>query len=288
MKYLSVTFHIDCAPTTLRDSADLLAAIAGETGFEAFEERPDGIVGYVQAALFDDSAMKTLLLHFPIAGAKITYEVASVPDVDWNTVWEDAGFSPIRIGPDCTIYDARHTDREALVVRPLDLFIETEQAFGTGTHATTRLILSEMIRRRERIAGASVLDCGTGTGILAIMASRLGASRVAAYDIDDWSVRNARHNARLNGDPGIDIRRGDGATISCFGGAFDVVVANINRNVLLADMERFRSAMLPSGVLILSGFYADDVPLLELKARSSGLAPIGTTTEEGWACALFG
>lgn len=287
MKYLSVTFRIDCAPQLLRDAADILAATVGEAGFEAFEDREDGVVGYVQEALFDARTMEALLLDFPITEAKITYDIAAMPDVDWNAAWEDAGFSPIIIAPDCTIYDARHTDRAAVDARPLDLFIETEQAFGTGTHATTRLVMSEMLRQRERIAGGAVLDCGTGTGILSIMASRLGATYTAAYDIDDWSVRNARHNACLNEEPDIDIREGDAGAIERFGRTFDVVIANINRNVLLADMECFRRAMQPSALLVMSGFYVDDVPVLAEKAAGLGPRLDHITTEDGWACAVF-
>ena len=135
--------------------------------------------------------------------------------------------------------------------------------------------------------GKKVLDCGCGTGILGIVASRLGAGRVVGYDIDEWSSENAKHNAALNGVGNLDVMLGDASVLDCVDEEFDVVIANINRNILINDMTAFRSHLKTDGRLILSGFYESDVPMLEEKAIENGMALMDVVSDEEWACAMF-
>ena len=137
------------------------------------------------------------------------------------------------------------------------------------------------------LAGKRILDCGCGTGILSLVASKLGADSVIGYDIDEWSVENTKHNARLNGVENLEVFTGDSCVLSHISGVFDVVMANINRNILLADMAAFKDVMRPNAILILSGFYVDDAPMLVEKARGMGLAEINRRTEDNWCCLVL-
>lgn len=263
---------------------DLVADMAGEAGFESFEDTPCGINGYVQETLLDASLLNTLLADFPISEAKITYTLAAVESQDWNEVWEREGFAPIDIEDKVVIYDAKAPKPEAPTASTLMIGIDARQAFGTGTHETTQMIvgtLSDM-----NLVGKSVLDCGTGTGILAIAAVKMGATRCVAYDIDEWSVDNARHNALLN-EVGIEVLLGDARLTETMAAPFDVVLANINRNILLADMAHFERVMAQGGTLVLSGFYPADVALLEAKANKLGLHLCQQKSNGDWACMVL-
>ena len=166
--------------------------------------------------------------------------------------------------------------------------IEAKQAFGTGTHQTTRMVIAEFIKNQELIKGGKLLDCGCGTGILSIAAAKLGADSVTGYDIDEWSVNNSRHNAMLNGEQDkISILHGDSGVLETMNDKFDVVAANINRNILLGDMPRFCSKMKDKAILILSGFYETDIPLLMEKAASLNLQETDRMTEDDWACLVL-
>ena len=210
-----------------------------------------------------------------------------MPDQDWNQDWEDQGFEPIGVSDHLVIYDAKHTDMSMFAGDDgvMRIFIEARNAFGTGTHQTTRMILRRLLGMD--LTGKSVLDCGCGTGILGIVALRLGANRVLGYDIDEWSSENAKHNAALNGVDNLDVLLGDASVLDGVKEEFDVVIANINRNILLNDMTAFRSHLKTGGRLILSGFYETDVPMLEQAAQSNGLTIIDVVTDGEWACAMF-
>ena len=165
------------------------------------------------------------------------------------------------------------------------IFIEARNAFGTGTHQTTRMILRRLLGMN--LNGKKVLDCGCGTGILGIVASRLGADRVLGYDIDEWSSENAKHNASINGVGNLDVMLGDASVLDGVDEKFDVVIANINRNILINDMSAFKRHMKNDGCLILSGFYESDVPMLEKAAMDNAMSLKNAVTDEEWACALF-
>ena len=294
MKYYEVDFIM--TPCT-QDAQDILSALAGEAGFETFEETATGLKAYVQQALFDEDALHFALEGFPFENVTITYSIQEAEDKDWNEQWEQEGFEPISLPlppskgkGNLTIHDGRHLPNE---VSQLSIEIDAHLAFGTGTHETTRMICSMLLDMP--LAGKRVLDCGCGTGILGICALKLGADSVVGYDIDEWSADNTRHNAVINRvDDRLTALCGDASVLSNFtttpddlSSGFHLVLANINRNILLNDMERFRSVMAPKAQLILSGFYKNDCALLESKAQTLGLSLKATRTDGDWACLLF-
>lgn len=287
MKYYVANFDIECADELLQPARELLSAAACEAGFEAFEDTDNGIAGYVQRPLYDKEALDAAIVDYMPEGTQVTYNIEEVPDQDWNQGWEDQGFEPIGVSDHLVIYDAKHTDMSMFAGDDgvMRIFIEARNAFGTGTHQTTRMILRRLLGMD--LTGKSVLDCGCGTGILGIVASRLGANRVLGYDIDEWSSENAKHNAALNGVNNLDVLLGDASVLDGVKEEFDVVIANINRNILLNDMTAFRSHLKTGGRLILSGFYETDVPMLEQAAQSNGLTIIDVVTDGEWACAMF-
>ena len=284
MKYLTATFHIVSEPSLLQTARDLLADSAGQAGFESFEDTEDGIKGYVQEDQFDKEQLDAQLADFPLPGITVTYELSKVEDKDWNETWENEGFDPIDIYNRIVIYDARQTTPQ-LPEGVIPIAIQARQAFGTGTHQTTQMIIGLLLDMH--LAGKRVLDCGCGTGILGIAASKLGAKEVVAYDIDEWSADNARHNAQINHVKNIEVLQGDANVLNHVSGVFDVVLANINRNILLQDMPAFRNVMMQGSVLILSGFFEEDCASLSAKATTLGLVHTGKVSKGNWCCLVF-
>ena len=285
MKYFEVKFTLSPYST---DASDVLSAMAGEAGFESFEETADGLLGYVQQSLFSENTLQEVLSDFPFEGVTVTYDIREAEDRDWNEAWEQEGFEPIVISPSIVIHDGRHLPSEVSTL--LEIEIDARQAFGTGTHETTRMICSELISFHFPLSTfhKRVLDCGTGTGILSICALKLGATEAVGYDIDEWSVDNARHNAIINRvDDRFTSLLGDVTILNKVEGTFDLVLANINRNILLADMPAMREKMAPGARLILSGFYTADAFLLIEKAATLGLTLQQQKEENDWACLIF-
>ena len=284
MKYLVAEFKIECQDGMIQIARDLLTDALGEAGVETFEDTEEGINGYVQESLFDENAMNDVISNFMLPDVTINANIQEAEYKNWNEEWEEAGFERININDSITIYDARHDDGNG-IASGISIGIETKQAFGTGTHETTRMIVSTLLN--IDLKGKRVLDCGCGTGILGIAASKLGASEVVGYDIDEWSSENAIHNAELNGVDNMKVMLGDASVLKSVEGKFDVVLANINRNILLADMPAFVSVMADESLLILSGFYASDVDLLIEKASSLGLSKIDSKSDSEWTCLVL-
>jgi ribosomal protein L11 methyltransferase len=302
MKYFEVLFSLNPYST---DACDVLAALAGEAGFETFMETENGLTGYVQQALFDESALKEALEDFPFEEVSISYEIQEAEDRDWNEQWEQEGFEPIEIrgkkddGRGIIIHDGRHLP-ETISEQDITIEIDAKLAFGTGTHETTRMVcatLNSILRPGPDIKNydsgpdpsiKKVLDCGTGTGILAICALKLGAQKAVGYDIDEWSVDNARHNAVINGvDKRFTSLLGDVTILKEMEDRFDLIMANINRNILLADMPIMHQKMALGARLILSGFYTADIPMLTEKAKSLGMTLVSQKEDHDWACLVF-
>ena len=315
MKYFEVTFTL--SPYS-NDACDVLAALAGEAGFETFMETENGLTGYVQQALFDESALKEALEDFPFEGITVSYDVQEAEDKDWNEQWEQEGFEPIVVrgewrevrgkmedGRSVIIHDGRHLP-DNISDQDIAIEIDAKLAFGTGTHETTRMICATLLdffgnllpltipeqssptRSLSHLSPLRILDCGTGTGILAICALKLGAKEAIGYDIDEWSVDNARHNAVINRvDDRFRSLLGDVSILKEVEGSFDIVMANINRNILLADMPMMHQKMAPGARLILSGFYTADIPMLTEKAQSLGMTLIAQKEDNDWACLVF-
>lgn len=289
MKYLVATFKIEAEEDLIQACRDLLADGAAEAGFESFEDTDDGMEAYVQKEFFDKEMLDNYIADFPIADAKINYDIKDAEDKDWNQEWEEQGFAPIYVDNKVVIYDAKHPELYPDTSDRLDIIeigIEAKLAFGTGNHETTRMIISQLLNMP--IKTKRVLDCGTGTGILGLTASKLGAKDVVGYDIDEWSVENAQHNAVLNGVDNMEVLFGNSAVLNHVSGVFDIVLANINRNILLGDMKLFRSVMNTGATLILSGFYEEDIPVLLEKAEELGLHEITRKTDNNWTCLVLG
>ncbi len=281
MKYYEIIFKI--LPIT-QDARDILMAMAGEVGFESFEETEEGLKGYVQQVFFDQDALDQTIQYFPMDGTHIIYKVEEAEDKDWNEQWEQKGFEPIIINEGkMVIHDGRHLNSQLSIPNSqLSIEIDAHLAFGTGTHETTRMICSTLLS--EQLKGKRILDAGCGTGILSIAALKLGASNVTAYDIDEWSADNTRHNAIINQvDSHMKILCGDASILDSIHEQFDYILANINRNILLQDMERFRQVMANGATLIMSGFYTEDVPLLEAKGQELGLTLVSQREDNHWA-----
>ncbi len=283
MKYFEVNFKIQ--PLS-QDARDILAALAGDAGFETFEDTDEGLKGYVQQSLFDEEALHQTLQFFPMENTHIIYyNVTEAEDKDWNEQWEQEGFEPIVIGDNqIIIHDGRHLPEQSTAQIAIE--IDAHLAFGTGTHETTQMVCATLLE--ESLNDKNILDAGCGTGILGIAALKLGAKSVTAYDIDEWSAGNTHHNAVINQvDEHLKIHCGDASLLDTFEERFDYVLANINRNILLNDMERFRKVMKPQGTLIMSGFYTEDIPLLENKGKELGLNLIRQQENNHWACILM-
>lgn len=286
MKYLVVKFKINTGDGMMQICRDLLADSAAEAGFESFEETEQGIDAYVQKDLFEQEVLDKNLHNFPIENTAISYSIEDAEDKDWNQEWEDQGFDPICVDDQILIYDAKHPELHPTTSPDhIEIGIEAKLAFGTGNHETTRMIVSTLLN--NNLYQKRVLDCGCGTGILGIVAAKLGASEVVGYDIDEWSVENAKHNAKLNGIDNMEVYFGNASVINHISGVFDIILANINRNILLNDMQTFRSVLNDEGLLILSGFYEEDVPTLLAKAQELGLQEIGKRTDNNWTCLVF-
>ena len=279
MKYFEVEFTI--LPYSA-DASDVLAAMAGEAGFETFEETETGLKGYIQQSQYEAASLQTVIEEFPFENTTISYEVKEAEDRDWNEQWEQEGFEPIIIADNLMIHDGRHLPD---ITPDITIEIDAKLAFGTGTHETTRMICSTLLELHPK---GRVLDCGTGTGIISICALKLGAKEAIGYDIDEWSADNARHNAVINQvDDQFTSLLGDASILNKVEGTFDLVMANINRNILLNDMPQFVSKMNAQAILILSGFYTDDCQLLIEKAQTFGLTLQQQKEDQQWACLVF-
>lgn len=281
MKYFEVDFQL--SPLS-QDACDILAALTADAGFETFEETQHGIRGYVQQPLLDRQALEDIVNNFPIMGTNIIYTISETEDKDWNEQWEQEGFEPIIVGNNrLAIHDGRH-----LPSQPADISVEIDArlAFGTGTHETTQMICEWMLDMPMK--DLRVMDAGCGTGILGIVALKLKASHVTAYDIDEWSSDNTRHNAVINRvDSQLSVYCGDASLLDSKTADYDLILANINRNILLNDMPRFCQIMKQDAKLILSGFYTEDIPLLEARGKELGLTLTGTKNRDKWASIIM-
>lgn len=281
MKYFEVDFQL--SPLS-QDACDILAALTADAGFESFEETQHGIRGYVQQPLLDRQALEDIVNNFPIMGTNIIYTINKAEDKDWNEQWEQEGFEPIIVGNNrLAIHDGRH-----LPSQPADISVEIDArlAFGTGTHETTQMICEWMLDMPMK--GLRVMDAGCGTGILGIVALKLKASHVTAYDIDEWSSDNTCHNAVINRvDSQLSVYCGDASLLDSKTADYDLVLANINRNILLNDMPRFCQIMKQDAKLILSGFYTEDIPLLEARGKELGLTLTGAKNRDKWASIIM-
>ncbi len=274
MKYFEVTFTAHPCNEII---TDVLSALTAEIGFESFVECEGGLQAYIQQALFDEEALKAVLADFPIADTTLSYSISEPEDKNWNEEWEKNFFQPIVIDNRCVIHSTFHKDYPAA---EYDIVINPQMAFGTGHHETTSSILGELLD--ADLKGKSVLDMGCGTSILAILASMRGAESVTAIDIDDWCVNNSRDNIKLNHIDNITVELGD-ASLLKDRKPFDVIIANINRNILLNDMAAYAGCMHSGSEIYMSGFYVEDIQAIREKGESLGMEFIHFREKNNWA-----
>ncbi len=280
MKYLEFIFKTEpCAQVV----NDVLCAVLGDADFESFVEQEDGTVAaYIQTADFDEKKLAEALAGFPLPDTCITYTWDEAEDRDWNEEWEKNFFQPIVIGQNrCVVHSTFHHD---VPQADYDIVINPQMAFGTGHHQTTGLMMSELLDMN--LVGKRILDMGCGTSILAILARMRGAKECVAIDIDEWCVRNSLENISLNQVDHMEVLQGDASSLKGQK-PFDVILANINRNILLRDMHAYKDCLAPGGELLISGFYAEDIPLLRQEAHRLGLEVADTHENEHWAMVRF-
>lgn len=271
--YFAVRIDIEpCSP----DASDLAAAFLADAGFESFEPDSSGLTAYLPVSVGDgEETAKEALEDFPM---QVAFRIDSklVEGKDWNEEWEKNYFKPILIDDLCVIHSTFHKDVPSA---PFDIVIDPKMAFGTGHHDTTsnmvRLILSSALE------GKSVIDMGTGTGILGILSAMRGAGKVTGIEIDRPAYENALENVALNG-IAMDVIHGDASALTTLGQA-DFLFANINRNIILADIDRYAERLKPGGTMLLSGFYEEDAKMIAEAAEKYDLKESERrVSETGW------
>ena len=262
-------------------ATDVLAALLAEVGFESFVPNEEGLEAYVPHNLYDESNITAVVENFPLEGYTITYNSEFIEGEDWNAEWEKNYFQPIVLGEECVIHSTFHTD---VPKARYDILIDPKMAFGTGYHQTTCHMLRAILA--SDMNGKSVLDMGCGTALLAILARKHGATDVVAIDIDEFAYENAKENVVLNNTPDIEVRLG-GAEAIKEDDSFDYVIANINRNILLADMVNYVRCMHPGSQIFISGFYTEDMEVLKEEAARHGLRYIDYAEDNRWAMMRF-
>lgn len=264
-KYICLTLSV-----TSPQQAEELIAFLADSGFEGFEERADRLLAYRPEGEWN----RQEVLNHLSARAEILSE-EGIEKTNWNQVWE-SHFEPVRVGDFVGLRAAFHppiTDVE------YDLIVTPKMSFGTGHHATTQLMVQAM--RALIRPGDRVLDFGTGTGVLAILAKKMGADEVVGIDIEDWSIENAIDNARVNGVLDISFLCADQIEVS---GPFDRILANINRNILLEHLPRMRELLSPEGDLLMSGILEEDLPDMDRALSILGMNRLNQSAERGWIC----
>ena len=276
MQYSSVTFRFSFDQSF---AADLFIDRLAQIGFDSFEENDNTTVAYIPTQQLDMKILNNIIAEFPYQGITIV-ERQDIEDRDWNEEWEKNYFQPIIIDNRCIIHSTFHTDIPQL---PYNIIINPQMAFGTGHHQTTSMMLRAILD--HDFTDKQVLDMGCGTAVLGILARLKGAKDVTAIDIDDWCVRNANDNILLNNIDHIKVKHGDASLL--YDLHFDIILANINRNILINDMPLYAATLSKGGFLYMSGFYTDDIPVLTQRAEQLGFTLSQQYNNDNWAMIIL-
>ncbi|MDX9845736.1 MAG: 50S ribosomal protein L11 methyltransferase [Tenuifilaceae bacterium] len=274
MNYTEV--NIEIKPYS-QQNTEILTALLAELGFDSFTDSDSGLIAYIPTSQFNENELTLLLNNLPF-DVEVNYVVAHIADQNWNTKWE-SNFDPITVENFCRVRAPFHKPEPGY---SLEIVIEPKMAFGTGHHQTTWLMIREMFS--IDLMGKTILDMGCGTGILAIVAEKLGASRVTAIDNDSWAYENSMENVSANRCSRINVVLGDASSLKDEN--YDVILANINLNILLNDLPTYRKHMNTKGYLLMSGILTSDIQTISEAAKENGLSVLATKSKNDWAFVL--
>lgn len=265
---------------TTVEMSEILTAELAELGFDTFEETPKGVDAYILTNLYDEKAIQTLVENYANL-ASVQYKVEQIAKVNWNEEWEK-NYDPIVVNKQCRVRATFHEPDDSFTH---EIVITPKMSFGTGHHATTQSMLT--LQLESDFQNKSVLDVGSGTGILAILASKLGATHIEATDIDQWCVENGLENFQLNAMQGIKFHKGAITTLNLEKVEYNIVLANINKNVLLEEIPHYAKLLRAKGVLFLSGFYESDVEDIKNMANNYNLSLEKSVNKDNWVALKF-
>tara|TARA_R110002072_G_scaffold124085_2_gene259552 strand:+ start:4796 stop:5623 length:828 start_codon:yes stop_codon:yes gene_type:complete len=273
MNYLEYTFTVN----PLQPGVEILIAELGYAGFESFVETENGVTAYIQKEEWKESMLEDIQI---LASEEFTisYESSEIEQVNWNAEWEK-NFDPIEVDGKCVVRAPFHPQTKV----PYEIVIEPKMSFGTGHHETTYMMLQHILENEFK--GKTVLDMGCGTAVLAILAEMRGAATLDAIDIDEWCVENSDENIQRNNCKNITVRLGDASLLA--GKSYEVIIANINRNILLNDMSVYRDCLSKEGELYLSGFYSEDLNIIKDCCNKLGFTFVDKKERNNWIAAKF-
>ncbi|HYX09280.1 MAG TPA: 50S ribosomal protein L11 methyltransferase [Bacteroidales bacterium] len=274
MNYIEVTFTFGDSPA---EAGEILIALLGEIGYESFQENENGFSAYIPEKEFSLDKIDEIAGHL-LSEHHVNNTYRIIKEENWNAVWE-SNFEPVKITDDCVIRATFHAPENV----PYEILVDPKMSFGTGHHETTWLMAKALLE--TEVSGKQVLDMGCGTGVLAILASMKGAAGVLAVDIDEWAYNNTLENIQLNKRNNISVLQGNVDSIS--GKYFDLILANINRNILLEQIRHYSETLKPGGKLFLSGIFREDEQIISEEAEKHALYKSWTTTKNKWIAIGF-
>ncbi|RZK06335.1 MAG: 50S ribosomal protein L11 methyltransferase [Flavobacterium sp.] len=270
MSNIYLGYHFTVEPKEL--GSEILVAELGEKPFESFTESDFGVVAYIQKQFWTEDILEDIQI-LNSSEFTISYKIEEIAQVNWNEEWEK-NFEPIDVDGKCHVRAPFHPKTDAA----FDIVIEPKMSFGTGHHETTHMMIQHLLE--TDVKGLKTLDMGCGTAILAILAEMKGAEPIDAIDIDNWCYLNSIENAERNNCNHISVYEGDAALLE--GKNYDLIIANINRNILLNDMEAYVKCLNKEGILLLSGFYEEDIPFIDAPCKENGLTYIKKFQRNNW------